>query len=86
MSRRTLQFFGEISYGVCLIHMLVFDLEAHALGRFFPRLYTVSNFGLMILLFSIATGFTVGIAHLSRWYFKEPFLRMKRGFEGHWET
>jgi peptidoglycan/LPS O-acetylase OafA/YrhL len=83
---RMLQFFGEISYGVYLIHMLIFDLEDHVLGRFFSRLYAVGHFGLMILLFSIATGFTVGIAYISRWYFEEPFLQMKRSFEGHRTT
>jgi len=86
VNRRTLQFFGEISYGVYLIHMLVFDLEDHVLGRFSPKLSAVGHFGLMILLFSIATGFTVGIAYLSRRYFEEPFLRMKRSFEGHRTT
>jgi peptidoglycan/LPS O-acetylase OafA/YrhL len=36
----------------------------------------------MVFLFTVALGFTVAIAYLSRWYFEEPFLRMKRRFEG----
>jgi hypothetical protein len=35
------------------------------------------------LRFSIAGSFTVAIAYLSRWYFEEPFLRMKGRFDGH---
>jgi peptidoglycan/LPS O-acetylase OafA/YrhL len=36
-----------------------------------------------VLLFSIAAAFTVAIAYVSRWYFEEHFLRLKRHFEGH---
>jgi len=79
VNRPMLQFFGDISYGVYLMHVLVFDLEAHILKRFFPNMANVAgHFGLMVLFFSIAGGFTVAIAYVSRWHFEEPFLRMKR--------
>jgi peptidoglycan/LPS O-acetylase OafA/YrhL len=84
VNRPVLQFFGEISYGVYLIHMLVFDLEDHFLGRLYPSLSAAGgHFGSMVLLFSVAAGFTVAVAYVSRWYFEEPFLRLKRRFEGH---
>jgi peptidoglycan/LPS O-acetylase OafA/YrhL len=83
VNRPVLQFFGEISYGVYLIHMLVFDLAVHFLGGLFPSLFPArGHFGVMVLLFSIAAGFTVAVAYLSRWYFEEPFLRLKRRLEG----
>jgi peptidoglycan/LPS O-acetylase OafA/YrhL len=83
VNRPVLQFFGAISYCVYLIHMLVFDLEDHFIGRWFPSLSSPSgHFGEMVLLFTIATAFTVAVATLSRWYFEEPFLRMKGRFEG----
>jgi peptidoglycan/LPS O-acetylase OafA/YrhL len=83
VNRPVLQFFGEISYGVYLIHMLVFDLEDSVVGRFFPSLSAHrGHFGAMVFLFSITAGLTVAIAYLSRWYFEEPFLRLKRRFEG----
>jgi len=83
VNRPVLQFFGEISYGLYLIHMLVFDLEDRVVGRFFPNLFGHSGrFAVMVLFFIVALGFTVAIAYLSRWYFEEPFLRMKRRFEG----
>ncbi|MGB8012918.1 MAG: acyltransferase [Terriglobales bacterium] len=82
VNRPVLQFFGEISYGVYLIHMLVFDFEDYLVGRFFPRLSAAGgHFGLMVLLFCIAACFTIAVAYFSRWYFEEPFLRMKRRFE-----
>ena len=83
VNRPVLQFFGEISYGVYLIHMLIFDLEDSAVVRFFPSLSVPhGHFGVMVLLFVMATGIVVAIAYLSRWYFEEPFLRLKRRFEG----
>jgi peptidoglycan/LPS O-acetylase OafA/YrhL len=83
VNRPVLQFFGEISYGVYLIHMLVFDLEDHVMGGLFPGLSPEGgHFGIMVLLFSIAAGSTVAVAYVSRWYFEEPFLRLKRRFEG----
>jgi peptidoglycan/LPS O-acetylase OafA/YrhL len=36
VNRPALQFFGEISYGLYRIHMLVFDLEDYVVGRLFP--------------------------------------------------
>ncbi len=82
VDRPVLRFFGEISYCVYLIHMLVFDLEDRFLPYVFPRLATAAgNFGVMILQFSLAAGFTVGVSYLSRRYFEEPFLRLKRRFQ-----
>lgn len=82
VNRPVLQFFGEISYGVYLIHMLIFDLEDYLMDRVFPSRPAVGHFGRMVLLFSVAAVFTVAVAYLSRWYFEEPFLRMKGHFEG----
>jgi len=81
VNRPVLWFFGDISYGVYLIHMLVFDLEDHFMGRLFPGLSPAGHFGAIVLLFVIAAAFTVAVASLSRWYFEEPFLRMKGRFE-----
>jgi peptidoglycan/LPS O-acetylase OafA/YrhL len=81
VNRPVLSFFGDISYGVYLIHMLVFDLEDHFIGKWFPALSSPSgHFGEMVLLFTIGAGVTVAVASLSRWYFEEPFLRMKGRF------
>lgn len=79
VNRPVLQFFGDISYGVYLIRMLVFDLQDHFVARYFPSLASPrGHFGEMTLLFTIAIVITVAVASLSRWYFEEPFLRMKR--------
>jgi peptidoglycan/LPS O-acetylase OafA/YrhL len=83
VNRPLLRFFGEISYGIYLIHMLVFDLEDRVTDRFSPNLRaTGGRFAVMVLHFAIAGAFTVAIAYLSRWYFEERFLRLKRRFEG----
>jgi peptidoglycan/LPS O-acetylase OafA/YrhL len=81
VNQPVLQFFGEISYGVYLLHMLVFDVEGQLLSRFFPNLTVRSgNFALMVLFFVFALVVTVAIASLCRWYFEEPFLRLKQHF------
>jgi peptidoglycan/LPS O-acetylase OafA/YrhL len=83
VNRPVLRFFGEISYGVYLIHMLIFDLVNHFLTRVSPPSYAVGgSFSLMLLRFTIAGGLTVAVAYLSRWYFEEPFLRMKGRLDG----
>jgi peptidoglycan/LPS O-acetylase OafA/YrhL len=82
VNRPALQFFGEISYGVYLIHMLIFDLEDRVLGTVFPGLSPArGRFAVMALSFCVAAGLTVVIAYFSRWYFEEPFLRLKGRFE-----
>ena len=64
--------------------MLIFDLADHFLARVFPTLpASGGRFGVMVFRFSIAGSFTVAIAYLSRWYFEEPFLRMKGRFDRH---
>jgi len=83
VNRPGLQFFGEISYGVYLLHMLIFDMAEHFLGTWFPGLSPAGGrFGVMVLFFCVAAGLTVVIAYFSRWYFEEPFLLLKRRFEG----
>ncbi len=80
VNRPLLQFFGSISYGVYLIHMLVFDLVDHATKALRPALAATSgHFGLISLRFCLAAGTTVGIAYWSRWNFEEFFLKLKGG-------
>ncbi|WP_158615411.1 acyltransferase [Acidipila sp. EB88] len=76
---RTLRFFvffGDISYGLYLVHQLVFRLydkyTVHSvLGGF------NSNFGLLFVRFLITSLIATGIAWLSRRYFEDLFLAQK---------
>jgi len=77
--RPVLQFFGRISYGLYLIHMLAFDFTDHLLRLYLhdPSAALRGSFALICLRFVIAgTGATV-MAALSREYFEEWFLRLK---------
>jgi len=75
---RIFQFLGRISYGVYLAHMLVFEVVAHLLDRYWPGLQPAAgHFSVMVLQFSIAGSSTIGLTYLSRCYFEEPFLRLK---------
>ncbi|MBZ5721613.1 MAG: acyltransferase [Acidobacteriia bacterium] len=83
VNRPVLQFLGEVSYGVYLIHMLVFDVVDHAVSRVAPTLVaTQGDFGRILLRFCLGASCTFAVAYLSRWYFEEPFLRLKGRLAG----
>jgi peptidoglycan/LPS O-acetylase OafA/YrhL len=73
-----LRFFGEISYGLYLVHMLVFDVIDHFSAKFSLHLMLGDN-ALVPLIARVVLGsaLSIAIAYLSRWYFEEPFLRLK---------
>ncbi|HWY57016.1 MAG TPA: acyltransferase [Terriglobales bacterium] len=77
--RPILQFFGRISYGLYLFHMLVFDFVDHLIGLFVQNSVVMvrTNFALICLRFAIAGILATATAALSRKYFEEWFLRLK---------
>ncbi len=77
--RPVLQWFGNISYGLYLIHMLAFDFVNHWMMRFAPKAYgeLPSRFGLTALRFVLSVALASIAAFLSRRYFEEKFLRLK---------
>jgi len=81
MRRPTLKFYGDISYGLYLIHLMVFDLYDRVIRRIFPRFENSSgHFGIMAARFAICLGLATALAFLSRRYFEEPFLALKKRF------
>lgn len=78
VNRRLLQFFGEISYGVYLIHMLIFDVVDRWLPASVASLAdTKWRFEFVLLRFCLGAGLTIAVAYLSRRHFEEFFLRLK---------
>jgi peptidoglycan/LPS O-acetylase OafA/YrhL len=79
VQRPLLQFFGKISYGLYLIHMLAFDFVDQLIARYFPSQMAIlpGRFDLLLGRFATAAGISVVLAFLSRRYFEEPFLRLK---------
>lgn len=77
----TLQFFGYISYGLYLIHLMVFRIYDRISRKYWPPLLpSDGHFLLAVFRFLIAGGLAVGFAYLSRRYFEEAFLRLKDRF------
>jgi peptidoglycan/LPS O-acetylase OafA/YrhL len=73
-----LQFFGYISYGLYLDHLLAFRIYDRVIRAYWPSLLPSSyHFGLVLLKFAVAGGGAVGAAYLSRRYFEERFLLFK---------
>jgi len=74
---RILGFFGRISYGLYLIHMLAFDFVDTMFAKYLPQFTLQADFVFVSIRFLLAAGLAVGIAFLSREYFEEWFLQFK---------
>jgi peptidoglycan/LPS O-acetylase OafA/YrhL len=73
-----LQFFGYISYGLYLVHPLIFRLYDKITGIFWPWLHpSVGHFGLIVLRFAVVGTVAVGLSYISRTYYEEWFLQLK---------
>lgn len=71
-----LQFFGYISYGLYLVHPMIF--------RVYDRVTRMSwlqpsaeHFNLIVLRFAVVSAAAVGLSYVSRRYYEEWFLRLK---------
>jgi peptidoglycan/LPS O-acetylase OafA/YrhL len=67
-----LLFFGEISYGLYLIHMLC----EIGYDRLFGDVY-LTNAGALLIRFTVANGIAIALATLSKRYFEDPIIRLK---------
>jgi peptidoglycan/LPS O-acetylase OafA/YrhL len=81
VTQPVLIFFGNVSYGLYIVHPLVFSTY----NRFAPEvlrqsLQEVNSWPGLWLRFAIAGAAAVGVSYLSRWYFEERFLRLKERF------
>ncbi len=74
---RLLAFFGYISYGLYLIHMLSLNLYDDVARQTAPSLLVESDFGKCCLRLLTALTLATGVAYLSRITYEEFFLRMK---------
>lgn len=80
---RPLKFLGEISYGLYLIHMLVFNVFDNLQEHFFPHTPTFKGrIDVMVVRFITCGAIAIAVATLSRRFFEEPFLRLKDRFTG----
>jgi peptidoglycan/LPS O-acetylase OafA/YrhL len=73
-----LEFFGYISYGLYLVHPMVFRIYDKVTGRFWPWLQpSAGHFGLIVLRFAAVSIIAVSLAYISRKYYEEWFLQLK---------
>ena len=75
---RPLRFFGEISYGLYLVHLLIFDSYDWFVRRYgWQPIHAGGRFGALTFRFLCAGIAATVVAYFSRRYFEEPFLRLK---------
>ena len=73
-----LRLFGYISYGLYLIHLMIFHLYDKITLMFWPRLHpSVGHFNLIVLRFAIGSALAIALAFISRNYYEEWFLQRK---------
>jgi peptidoglycan/LPS O-acetylase OafA/YrhL len=78
VNNSVLQFFGYISYGLYLVHPLIFRLYDKFTQMFWPRLQpSVLHFDLVVVRFVVVGAVAIGMSHVSRKYYEEWFLRLK---------
>lgn len=74
-----LKFLGFISYGLYLIHEIVFRLTEVLFSRAFGWLITAEMpTAAMLLRFLLGAVLSIGVAYLSRVWFEEKFMQMGR--------
>lgn len=80
VDRAFLKFAGFISYGLYLIHVLIFRLTEIAFSRLFHWLIIIEMpTAAMLLRFVLGSAFAIGIAYASRQWFEARFLRLGVG-------
>ncbi len=73
-----LQFFGYISYGLYLVHPLIFRIYDKLTRIFWPSLQpSMGHFDLIMLRFAVVSAAAVGVSYISRRYYEEWFLQLK---------
>ena len=81
---KPLRFFGRISYGLYLVHLLIFDAYDAITARYFPVLSVLRGhlIGVLWIRFLVASAAAVLVAWISRETFEEFFLSRKERWAG----
>jgi peptidoglycan/LPS O-acetylase OafA/YrhL len=76
-----LEFVGEISYGIYLTHILLFELYDHFIKGIARGLSDGNgHFSIMLFRFCVVSIVTIGFCYLSRSCYEDRFLRLKDRF------
>lgn len=77
LNNKALNFLGEISYGVYMYHMLIISGIVFILRDFLNGMNALSS---SLLFYTLATGGVILVSYLSKIWFEDRFLRLKKKF------
>lgn len=82
LENKVMNYLGKISYGIYVIHPLLLYVATRLLGgRLASANATLCGGGaIFVMIFTVVTGLTIGLAALSYKYFEMPFLQKKDKF------
>ena len=87
VNSKILRFFGYVSYGLYLIHLMLFHVYDNMTRMFWPGLQpSVGHFDLIVLRFGVGSMSAIGLAYISRRYYEEWFLQLKDRVAPQFET
>ena len=78
---RVLTLSGDLSYCLYVTHMLLMDALDRVFGRFMNVDAAMNRFSFITLRAAAALALCYGVAMLSRRYYEQPILKLKRYFE-----
>jgi peptidoglycan/LPS O-acetylase OafA/YrhL len=76
----SLRFLGRISYGLYLVHLLIFDMVDYLGKRGWLPWIGKTSLSLLVWRAVLACSFSIVLAALSRKYFEDKFLALKTRF------
>jgi peptidoglycan/LPS O-acetylase OafA/YrhL len=78
LEHRVLNYLGEISYGIYMYHLLIIFTLVTLTGDFFNSMHPAIG---TILYYALISAAVFAVASVSKKYFEDPFLRLKKRYE-----
>jgi len=79
IQNRLLNYFGKISYGIYMYHVIILNFVVFIYLKFLPY-QSLPNWANIVLMNVLVTSITILVSHISYKYFENYFLKLKYKF------